>query len=400
MFRKIRFHKPHYFSKHPSRELKGLYWSVGLMDFGMAAVTLFVPIFLFVSGYSLKEIVLFFMMVYGAYIVLIPFLSRLVARIGYEHSIFYSQFFLIAYFLFLFAISKFSLFFYIAPLVFAIQKSLYWPAYHGDFVTFSQKGQRGREVGGVEALSMVMYIIGPLVGGIVLKLTNFSILFIGASVLFILSVLPLLRIKEIHGKVDFSYFGVFKELLDKKHRRNFLAYLGYGEELIVLTIWPIFIYILIKDYLEIGALVAVATLVTSIVVLYLGRASDKYKRENILKIGSIIYFFSWLIRGFAGRAWHVLSLDTVSRFSKEMVYVPLMAMTYGKAKQLGVFSYIVFHEQSVGVAKFLAALLIFIILHFVSSPWLIIFVMAGIFSLFYMFMKGPEEMKSEAGSEQ
>jgi len=387
MFKGFKFHRPHYFSKHPSRGLKELYWSVGLKDLGMAIVTLFEPIFLYTLGYGLKEIVLFYLIIYGTYIFLLPFFGRLVAKIGYEHSIFYSQFLLILYFVFLFSISKFSVFFFIAPFISAFYKSMYWPAYHADFVHFSQDNQRGREVGGIETLSMMVYVIGPLLGGLILSWSNFGVLFIVGSALFILSSIPLLRITEVHDKVDFSYIDVFREMFDKKHRRNFLGYTGFGEELIVLTIWPIFIYTVINDYLRIGSLVAVATLITGIIVLFLGKAADKYKKTDILKIGTIIYFISWLVRGFAKNAWQVFSLDTVSRFSKEMLFIPLEAITYGRAKKFGILSYVVFFEQSLAVAKALTALLLLLILYLFASPWIPIFILAGLFSLCYLFIK-------------
>jgi MFS family permease len=387
MFKKIKHQRPHYFSKHPSRGLIGMYWSVGLMDLGIAAVIIFEPIFLFVQGYSLQWIMFFYILVYGLYILLLPFLGRMVGKIGYEHSIFYSQFFLIAYYISLFAISQWGFFFYIAPFMYAIQKSLYWPAYHADMSVFSTEKQRGREVGGLETLSIIVYIIGPLIGGIILEWAGFGLLFTIVSVLFILSALPLLRIREVHSQQEFSYGDVFKKLIDKEHRRNFFAFLGFGEELIVMAIWPIFIYIVLKDYLEIGSLVAVATLVTSFLVLYLGKISDKYSKENILRVGSIFYFLSWIIRGFAGRAWHILSLDAVSRMSKEMIWVPMTAMMYSTGKRLGSLTHAVFFEQSLAIGKFVAAVLVLIIVWLFPSPWIAIFILAGLFSLMYMLYK-------------
>ncbi|MFA5052120.1 MAG: MFS transporter [Patescibacteria group bacterium] len=386
-FKKFQLHLPHYFSKHPSRDLKELFWSVGLMDLGIASVTLFEPIFLYTAGYSLKHIVFFYFMVYALYSLFLPFIGRWIGRIGYEHSIFYSQFFLIAYYLALFAIPAVPIFFYLAPFMYALQKSLYWPAYHADFAEFSSTEQRGREVGGIESLHMIVFIVGPFIGGAILEWTNFSVLFIVVSVFFIMSAFPLLRIKEIYSPVKFSYAEVFRELWDSQHRRNFLAYMGFGEELIVLTLWPIFIYLVVTDYLKIGTIVAFATLVTGFLILYVGRAADRYRKENILRFGSILYFISWIIRGFATKVWHVFSLDTLSRFSKEALFVPLVAMTYNQAKKYGVLSYTVFYEQSIAVAKCLTAAALILIVHYFASPWVPMFVLAGVCSLMYMFMK-------------
>ncbi|MCH7492434.1 MFS transporter [Patescibacteria group bacterium] len=387
MFKNFRFHTPHYFSKHPSRGLKELFWSVGLMDLGISAIAIFEPIFLFILGYTLSEIIFFYVMVYGFYIIILPLIGPLVGRIGYEHSILYSQFVLIAAYLFLFGISEYPILFYITPLFFALQKSLYWPAYHADFAVFSSQGQRGREVGYLETASMAVFVIGPFIGGAILEWTSFSVLFIVGAILFVLSALPLLQIKEIHSKVDISYGDLFRRLVDKQHRRSFVAYLGFGEELIVLTVWPIFIFTIVGSFLEIGILVSLATLVTGVLVLYFGRISDRYSRVGIIRIGSIIYFISWLVRGFARSSGMVLGMDATSRLSKELLFVPLEAITYTEARRVGPLIHGLFLEQSIGVGKLIAGLLAFFIASYLADPWMAIFILAGLFTLLYMFKK-------------
>lgn len=385
--KKINTGRFHYFSKHPSRNLVGLYWSVGLMGLGIAAVTIFEPIFLFTLGYGLERIMLFYLFVYLLYFLVLPFFGKIIGRLGLEHSIFYSQFFLIAFYVSLFMITKLPIFFYIAPIFLAFQKALYWPAYHADFALFSNDKQRGREVGGLETLNLTVFIIGPLIGGLIIAWSNFSTLFIVVSILFLLSSIPLLRIREIHDKQEFKYIDVLRTLIDKNHRRNFFAYFGFGEEMIVLTVWPIFIYTVISNYASIGEIVAGATLITGLIVLFLGKLADKYNNIKFLRWGSISYFISWLFRALATLGWHILTLDTVSRFSKEMVFIPLQSMTYKSAKKLGPLSYGIYLEQSLAIAKVMAAFFAIIIIALFTDPWLPLFLLAAVFSLFYMIYK-------------
>ncbi|MFH0804574.1 MAG: MFS transporter [Patescibacteria group bacterium] len=385
---KLSFHLPHYFSKHPSRSLVELYWSVGLMSIGTSAVTLFEPIFLFSLGYPLHRIMLFYMMVYGLYTMLLPFGGRIIGRVGFEHAILYSQFFLIAYYVLLFGVSQSPALFYIAPFVFAVQKSLYWPAYHADFATFSSDSQRGREVGSMQTLGMLLSIVGPFIGGALVAWGGFAALFVVAASLFICSAVPLLKIKEIHSTAPFSYRQVFRQLVDREHRRGFFSYLGFGEELIVLVVWPIFIFTVIHDYLAIGSLVAVATLVTGLVTLLIGRISDRYSPQTILRFGTIFYFCSWIFRSVTKFGWQVLAFDTVSRVGKSTLVVPLESMTYGSARKLGTLEYTVFFEQSLAIAKLLAASLVLLLVSVTTTPpWSVIFIVAGFFSLLYMLYR-------------
>lgn len=98
MFTRFRALLPHYFSKHPSHELKELYFSVGIMDFATSAVALFEPIYLWTRGYSFAQIAMFYGAVYLLYTILLPLGGRIAARFGFEHSILTSQFAFIAYY--------------------------------------------------------------------------------------------------------------------------------------------------------------------------------------------------------------------------------------------------------------------------------------------------------------
>ena len=402
MFKKLRANLPHYFSKHPSRELRDLYISVGMMDFALASIIIFEPIYLYTLGYTIQHIMLFYAAIYGLYILLIPFGGKIAARFGFDHSIFYSNFFIVGYYLCLFVLDILPFLIFIAPVFLAIQKSLYWPAYHADFILFSQDKQRGRELSGVEVLSSIVYIIGPFFAGVVLEIFNFHVLFIIISILLIISAIPLLSIKEIHDRHHFSYFKTFKNLLIKKHLRNFFAHLGFGEELIVLTIWPIFIYIMIKDYLEIGSIIALTTFLTTIVVLYIGRTCDKINKKKLLNIGTFFYSIVWFLRLSAISFWRILgrsaafvfSIDTASRVSKETLFIPLVSITYDNAKKENPLAYVVFFEQALAIGKFLTGILIYSLIFLMPDRiFTIAFIVGGLVSLLYLFLKQVSKSK-------
>lgn len=357
------------------------------MDFGIAAISLFEPIFLFSIGYTLAEILFFYVILYGVYLVLLPVIGSWVGRLGYEHSIFYSHFFLIAAYLTLFGISEVSALYYVAPVIFAIQKALYWPAYHADLTIFSRAGQRGREVGYIEMVSMVMMIIGPMAGGLILGWFNFSVLFIVVTGLILLSALPLLHIKEIHARVQLSYRETVLQLFSREHRRSFFAFFGFGEELIALVAWPVFLYVVIGNYLTVGWVVSSATLATALLVLWFGHLTDKYPRLNILRAGTLLYVVTWLVRGLIRSVPAALALHGSARLAKEMVYIPMESIRLEKARRVGPLSYAIFFEMSLALGKIVAGLIGFYSATYLSDPWNIIFMTAAFFSLLYFFKK-------------
>ncbi|MEK7570067.1 MAG: MFS transporter [Patescibacteria group bacterium] len=389
MFNTFRANLPHYFSKHPSRELKELYWSVGLQDFATSAIALFEPIYLFTRGYSITEILFFYAAVYFGYTVLIPFGGRIAAHFGFEHTILYSQFAYIAYYLALFALPYAPWLIFVAPIIFAIQKSLYWPAYHADFATFSAREQRGSEVSGMLTVNAAVTTIGPIVGGLVLKFFGFGPLFVIVAILLLASTVPLFQLKEVYDPAPFSYRTYWKLLWKPSHRRSAIAYLGFAEELVALVLWPVFIYLVVSEYSKLGLLVALSTLITSVVVLGIGKLSDHVPKLNILRFGSLAAAFVWVLRAILTLTpLRFIWLDTAGRTSKNLVVIPLMAMTYEHGVREDPLAIAVFFEQALAIGKCGVALLLIVLASFMDI-WVAAFLTAAVASGLYALLKPP-----------
>ena len=358
------------------------------MDFAVAAVALFEPIYLYTLGYSLQVILLFYIEVYIVYFILLPIGAKFANRFGYEHSMTLSTIFLVGYYLALYAIGTSPIFLVIAPILFAVNKSLYWTGYHADFAEYSDGKERGKQVGEMDAIDSIVYIIGPIVGGAILAIWSFNILFIFAAILILGSSIPLLTTKEKFKITEFSYQDAYERLFSKKNRRKLFAYIGFGEELVVMVIWPIFIYVVVTNFFSVGMIVALATFTTTIAALYIGKLADKRSKRGIVRFGAISSTFIWLIRIIATAGWHVFLIDSFSRITKRTIAVPLMAMTYERAQKHSVMKSIVNFELALVLGKLLAAIIIFILLFFFPPAWgfTIAFIIGGSMTLLYVLL--------------
>ncbi|MBU0612797.1 MFS transporter [Patescibacteria group bacterium] len=379
---------PSFFPHHITRQIKELYWSRAIMDFAVASVSLFEPIYIYTLGYSLKVILLFYIEVYIVYFIILPLGAKYANKFGYEHSMTLSTIFLVGYYLALYAIGTSAVFLVIAPLFFAINKSLYWTGYHADFAKFSSGKERGKEIGEMDAIDSLVYIVGPLVGGAILAIWNFNVLFIIAAVLILASSIPLLTTKEKFKMLDFSYQDAYQRLFSKKNRRKLFAYIGFGEELIVMVVWPVFIYVVVTNFFSVGMVVALATFTTTFATLYIGKLTDKRSKRGIVRFGSISSTFIWLIRLIATAGWHIFLIDSLSRITKKTIAVPLMAMTYDRAQKHNVMKSIVNFELALVIGKLLAAFIILILLFIFPASWgfAIAFIIGGSMTLFYVLL--------------
>jgi len=371
-----------YFTKDVQKDVTELYQASAVSNFALSLVSLFEPIFLYsVLHFSVPKVLVFMAIVYAVYIPGIIFGGKIASRYGYRHSIALSVPFQIFYWMaLLFSISHPAAAF-LAAIMFGIQKSFYWPGFHSVIARYAQAGQVGREFGAAYAIAQLSQIGGPLLGGIISQYAGMPAMFFIAAFIYCFSLLPLLSLKETFTPKDYS----FAQTLDmyRTFPKRFLAYLGFGEELLVLTIWPIFIYLVATDYKDTGLLAATASLFAAILALLLGGLSDQHTKHRLVKIGTFFNSFFWVARAFANNFLAAFILDTGSKTAKETLFIPLSTLSYMRATETHVVPYAVFFEQSLAIGK-LSAALIGALLFSLTGSFVVLFIVAALYSLLYL----------------
>ncbi|MFA5047453.1 MAG: MFS transporter [Patescibacteria group bacterium] len=380
-----------FFPDHIRRQIRELYAATTIFNLAVALVNIFEPVFLYLffsKFFDLKTtlslILWFYFIIYVLYFFTLPLGAKFAKRFGYEYSIALSTVFAIALYFFLLNMGVHHFFVFGAIISYVAFKLFYWPAYHSNFANFSSAGEEGREISNLLVLGSIVCIAGPFIGGVILQFWGFNALFVLVAILMLVSNIPMLITKEKFESKPFSYLGAYKRLWHRPNRRHFFAHWGFGEELIVLVIWPIFMYIIARDFLNLGVLAAVSTCITTLILLFIGRQTDKGNRRNVLRAGAVFYFFSWLLRLLTRGIFGVLILDVYSRVTKEFIAIPITAVTYEKAQDESVMKTIMFFEMSLVVGKIVAIVLGLILLQFFAPGWNALFILAGIMTLFYL----------------
>ncbi len=153
---------------HIKRQVKELFISTILVNLALAMVMIFEPIYLYRIGYSLQNIMFFYLITYVLYLFIMPLGGKFARKKGYEVGIFVGTLLFIAFYLSLFFIAQYPILFFIAPIISAIQKTFYWPAYHADFARFSDDREEGREISALTVANSIVYIIGPALAGFII----------------------------------------------------------------------------------------------------------------------------------------------------------------------------------------------------------------------------------------
>jgi MFS family permease len=331
------------------------------------------------------------------YLLLIPLGAKFARRFGYEKAILLGTPFLALYYISLYLIPQNPIYIAIAITAFVLQKSFYWPGYQADFAKFGKGIERGREISNIMMITMIVFILGPIAGGFIISIWGFKFLFIIATILIIASNLPLIATPEAFKPIPFSYFNSFKRLFHKDNRRNFFGYLGFGEEFIGMVFWPIFIFTIVQDFLSIGSIIGLATLATTVVLLFVGRMvdGDSSQRKSILRMGSVFKSAVWLIRLLVRGPLGIFLGDSLGRTMKNVIVVPMLAMTYDHANETSVMKTMIFFEMSLIVGKIVAMLAALVLLWIFPGSFASLFILAAAMTLLYSLVKyEPVTLKS------
>ena len=374
----------HYFNKDIRKEMGELYASSAISTFALSVISVFEPIFLYhVLHFSIPKVLMFMAVVYAVYIIVIPFGGKFASVYGYRHCIALSVPFQIFYWLALLSSISHPNAAFLAAIIFGLQKSFYWPGFHSVIARYAQTEQVGREFGMAYAINNLAQIGGPLIGGILAQYFGMPAAFLCAAVIYCLSAVPVLMAPEIFTPKIYSFRQTLQ--LYKEFPKKLLGYLGFGEELLVLTVWPIFIYIIVKDYKDTGLLAAGASLAAAVLALFLGKITDTYTKRILIKIGALFTSVFWFGRFFATNFISTFAADSLSRTAKETLFIPLSTLTYIRAEATHIVPYAVFFEQSLAIGK-LAAALLGALLFSLTGSFMVLFIVAGAFSLLYMFI--------------
>ena len=377
----------HYFSRKINREVKEVYWHSFLSNLALSLVFIFEPIYLYSLGYSLQGIMWYYLMIYAWYCGLIFSGARFASRFGYKHAILVSNIFYVAYWITLFSVRAHPALFFVAPMLFALQKSWFWPAYDADVAMGQAKSQRGREVGVLLSIVQVAFVAGPVLGGFVSEQFGFLVLFVLASILMVASVYPLFRSREVYSRHDFHFRNFWQ--MFRKYPRDFFGYFGYAEDLMVMSLWPVYMFIVIPDFLGVGAVSTVAAVIGTVLMLYVGRLTDRMPKHALIEVSSIFYAATWILRFAARGLAPVLTFDALGKAGKDILFVPMNSLVYeraGSGKADHAIAYSVFFEFSLSVAKVLTALAAIVILAAGGSIFWV-FAMTGALVLFYNFLR-------------
>lgn len=381
----------HYLEYLLKRDVSKLYVAVAIRNLALGMVLLFEPIYIYLYfDKSLPVTLIFFALMFGFFGLLAPLAGRMMAKLGTTRAILLSLFFYFAYYLCLFFLPVSFWFVVLAIPAVVVGMMLFWPAFHVDFARFSSEGQRGKDVGKLNVLSLVPMVASPAIGGWVLASFGYPVLFITVLAVLFASSIPLFYCKETHEVYLDSYRQAWRRAFKRENWGSSAGYVSYAlENIIFFLFWPLFLFVLAINFETMGEIASFALIVSSLFMLYVGRVSDTTERPWLLNVGALWTAISWVIKFFVGGAFDAFLAHTLYRISQSAANIPFQTFFYEKVAQKGEAAdeFIINREIIINIARFVfLTLLAAAFLLFPTLPINVIFFIAAFFALGFMFV--------------
>jgi len=373
-----------YFDGRVSHGFVSLYTGKTITMIAGGFLGLFLPIFIYnLFEQNFQYTVIYFALGHFFYTLVVTLGAKFLNKFGFRRSLRISVFLGALYYAAFYFIKEDNLI-YLIPLTIILltfYRLFYWLPYHIDFAKFTSQKNRGRQVAVIETTRTVMSVFLPIFAGFIISQFGFKILFVMAIILFLVSGIPYLTIPRTREKFSWTYLETWQKFFSKKYRKTLMAFMAVGAEgTASLIIWPIFIYQLLQgNYLKVGAISTLVIGVTVILQLALGKSLDKrFKKEKVLKLGTIFYSSGWLIKIFIETTFQIFVVGVYHNFMRIFARMPFDTLTYEIAADQGhyVDEFTVLHEIAVNVGKTTVLILAFFGSMFLAIQW--VFVLAAL----------------------
>jgi len=372
------------------KEAGQFFVSVTIRSLALGMVAIFEPIYLYLHfGKSVSHVLLFWAAFSGLFALTVVFGGRVMAKIGLKKTMLLSNVFYFIYYISLFFLSSVPILIPVALLARAIGASLFWPAFHTDFVRIANSKNRAENVGKMSFVGLLAGIIGPVIGGLILTGLGYMSLFTVVLITLFTSNLPLLMSQERYEEYTDTYKGAWKRMFKNKDISISLASLGI-EGAIDAFVWPIFIFTLGLSYGQMGAISTFTILISAMFAWYMGKIASRQNKYQLLNIGSMLLSLAWAAKLFVVDVASAFFGQTIYMITKTATMVPYRTILYNKAssKRGQADEFIIYREIMINLSRCLFLLILAGVFYFVSDLK-VGFIIAIVVSLGFSFLAKP-----------
>lgn len=298
---------------------------------------LFIPVYMLRLGYDVTAISLlaawyFLARAFGGDVAA----AYMTARIGPKHTMVAGNVLLIASTAMFLTQSAMHWPIWLLGMVWGGSASFFFIPFHVDFSKVKHKRHGGKELGYLNIMEKLGFALGPIAGGVIATIFGAQYIFLLASILLLIGLVPLFRTGEpVRSRQHLDWHGMDIAKL----KRDFVSYGALGiENTLSVFLWPLYLglFVLVTSaaYLKLG-LISTLSVTASILTAYsIGKLIDRHKGRTMLRMAAVANATIHIIRLFI-RTYPAATVTTIANDSVTIAYrMPYVKGMYDAADDL------------------------------------------------------------------
>ena len=317
------------------------------------------------------------------------FLLKTIFRtLRFKWSLVLSTVFLAGIFVCLAFVKQFFPLIFLAAVLSGLASHFYWIPFH---IFFVRKADTGGKFGEESALQLFMVnvagAIGPLVAGVIIDQFGFRVLFAIAIFFILCSAFPVLAWVKEQEHRDHELLAMIPKYLGRpRTRRLTLAFVGNAVEGTLYDMsWPLLLYIVLKDFIRLGALATFSIAFSALFILWLGKIIERNRFLWLQKASLVINGLLYGARLIPLTPLRAYIIDVMDRMNGKIYGVTFTTEIYDAAHEVGESDMLVYREFVMNTSRVAMALVVLAGL-FAGLSWMFVFVFAMLASFLTLFV--------------
>lgn len=265
----------------------------------------------------------------------------------------------------------------------------YWVPYHISFVRSSNvlNGNFGKSVGFRVLLITLVSGIGPLLGGVLITIYGFNVLFIVSLFLLLVSGLPIFLSMTENKHSSHNIIKILRSYMrSKKHLNSSISFFGVAVEEVVFGIfWSLLLYLTMQNFTDLGLLRSLSLIVSSLVIVFAGKYIDNHGTKKIHLVGVFFNTVFYIPRIFINIPGVLYSLELADKVNGVFYGMPLMSRLYKLGASSDLSDFILYREFVLHVSKTLITLVLLSFVFYFS--WRLVFLLGMLGSALSYFIE-------------
>lgn len=359
-------------------EIQEVYLHSFLFKLAINLVSIFLPLYILDMGYGTTVVFTFFAIYYGVYL-FASFPGAWVAtKLGYKHTSLTASPFILIFYMLLRSNPGEPLL-YMTAILGGLSFNLYWMGMNPEIAESSHDGDREKETGYFFSMPTLAAMLAPTVGGLILSLYTFDLLFLAATALIGLSFTPFLFSDEHKDGMDMNPRSFFS----MEYFNDFMTYMFKGaQSMVKKVLWPLYLALVIQGSVNIGGAGSLLALGSAIASISLGKFTDDSNRNEVILSGVAVTSLTFIAMSFVTTPLVSFIVSFFNGLGRTAISLPVYSRAMDRAEEEDYVEYFAFREMGLSTGRTLSLVSFMLIFMYLPNQFLLGFAYAAISLLF------------------